>query len=204
MSKENEPLKVPPTRTGLRSAGKGGKRAALAAEPTQPSAPTQTKSGKRKRAGGKSNEYAIDNDPEYSLEDQRQTLLERLTNAEREASIEGFEDTLRELAVVKRGAVMPTNSSHLMKSFNAKVGEPDKFKAEVRWRKHRERREATALYEGFLYFQTPERRKRYQEHIDSATRNKKRQSQKPFRVGQRPDLLWCDIGQDMRSDFDLF
>ncbi|KAF2830283.1 hypothetical protein CC86DRAFT_433948 [Ophiobolus disseminans] len=129
------------------------------------------------------------------LEAQLARLRKTLGATERAASIPNFDQYLQQRAEELYTVPRPPNGQRRMALINKAVGGADNFKPKERRDKHDARKKATGMYEDFLYYQTPERRKNYKEHLLEEDRRKKR---KTFRDGQAPGLLWCDVGNEAR------
>jgi hypothetical protein len=134
------------------------------------------------------------------LETRRQKLIKSLQNAEKAAEIPSFDTHLRDQARAKE--LNEDDRAAIIAVANEAVGGSNKFKAEVRSKAHENRWMATALYEDFLYYQTPEHRLQYREEFDETKRIKA----KPMRKGLPPALLTEDAKYDkkLRPFIDLF
>jgi hypothetical protein len=134
------------------------------------------------------------------LETRRQKLIKSLQNAEKVAEIPNFDTHLRDQAQAKE--LNEDDRAAIIAVANEAVGGSNKFRAEVRSKAHENRWMATALYEDFLYYQTPEYRLQYREEFDETKRIKT----KPMRKGLPPALLTEDARYDkkLRPFIDLF
>ncbi|KAI4607485.1 hypothetical protein J4E80_009598 [Alternaria sp. BMP 0032] len=124
------------------------------------------------------------------LEAQREELAQNLKETKEEAEIPRFEEHL-----TNRARAQDKNASNriaLVRAANKAVGGQEKFDRVVRRDAHAARKHATALYEDFLYYQTPEFRSQYLEDIDKV----KDRIQQSIRDGQPPGLLSGDDAYD--------
>ncbi|RAR09835.1 hypothetical protein DDE82_001552 [Stemphylium lycopersici] len=126
------------------------------------------------------------------IESQRRNLAERIRRAEQAAEIPGFrkyeikDKRLRQLPIAKRRAQIT--------ALNRRVGGGKKFYTMNRRAAHDKRDEQFSLYEDFLYYQAPRRRKEY-----TADRNRKRVPKwAPFARGQLPGLLTNDEAYNVK------
>ncbi|KAH7396951.1 hypothetical protein DE146DRAFT_736974 [Phaeosphaeria sp. MPI-PUGE-AT-0046c] len=167
-----------------------------AQEQGQPGHATAGPSGPPKRGKKRAADAMEDEDEDSKgwLENERQKRRVALQRAQRDASIPGFERRLRELKDGRREG--PTKSRAAVAAANKAVGGSKNFDQRVRANKHHARRAATRLYEDFMYFQSPQRRTQYNEHIDSWEKEMKN----PFRKEMAPGKLF---GEDPRNDGEL-
>jgi hypothetical protein len=137
---------------------------------------------------------------DLDLETRKQKLIKTLQNVEKAAEIPDFETHLRDQARAKE--LNEDDKDAIIAAANEAVGGSNKFKANVRSKAHDNRWMATALYEDFLYYQTPEHRLQYREEFDETKRIKA----KPMRKGLPPALLTEDARYDkkLRPFIDLF
>ncbi|KAI4646027.1 hypothetical protein J4E93_005606 [Alternaria ventricosa] len=124
------------------------------------------------------------------LEAQREELSQNLKETKKEAEIPRFEEHLTNRA--RAQDINASNRIALVRAANKAVGGQEKFDRVVRREAHAARKHATALYEDFLYYQTPEFRSQYLEDIDKV----KDRIQQSIRDGQPPGLLTGDDAYD--------
>ena len=124
------------------------------------------------------------------LEAQREELSQNLKETKEEAEIPRFEEHLTNRA--RAQDINASNRIALVRAANKAVGGQEKFDRVVRREAHAARKHATALYEDFLYYQTPEFRSQYLKDIDKV----KDRIQQSIRDGQPPGLLTGDDAYD--------
>jgi len=149
-----------------------------------------TRKGRRGNGPG-SEDNANESQSVYEhLEAQRQELSQEIKDTKEKAEIPDFEEHLTNRA--RAQDINAGNRKALVGAANRAVGGQEKFDRRVRWAAHRARRHATALYEDFLYYQTPEFRSQYLKDIDKV----KDRIQQSIRDGQPPGLLSGDDAYD--------
>ncbi|KAI4677298.1 uncharacterized protein J4E88_007106 [Alternaria novae-zelandiae] len=124
------------------------------------------------------------------LEAQRQELSQEIKDTKEKAEIPDFEEHL-----TNRARARDKNAGNriaLVRAANKAVGGQEKFDRVVRREAHAARTHATALYEDFQYYQTPEFRSQYLQDIDKV----KDRIQQSIRDGQPPGLLSGDDAYD--------
>jgi hypothetical protein len=121
-----------------------------------------------------------------SLETRRQQFIGRLQAAQKAVEISNFDQHLRNRTRAKD--LDESDQDEIIAEAEKAVGKRRKFDRNVRIEAHEQRVVAASLYEDFLYYQTPEYRNNYLEHIDKD----KGKDGNAMRKGQPPALLGED------------
>jgi hypothetical protein len=128
-----------------------------------------------------------------TLEAQRKKLTERLTRATIAANIAGFDETIQKLKELEEDPERYDENISQYEKLCKEVGGANNTKEEVRRAKHDARTNTMAVYEDSLYFQVPERRKHYPEHIDEIKKGAKKRI---FKKGRAPMLWNRNVGHE--------
>jgi hypothetical protein len=132
---------------------------------------------------------------ENDLEAQRKTLCERLRKAQAIASTKNFYEAEQKRQDLKLPSDDTKESWKQLLELYKKHGGAKMFTASVRRENAEASRDAMAVYEDSLYYQTPERRKNYRAHIDETKEHRKR----IFKEGRAP-MLWQRGGYEAQIE----